>query len=49
MTGKMIRTDVYFIKEDWGLFFKFSMAGLQMDPNNKKAVSWPWQWNQSPS
>ena len=24
--GKMIRTDVNLIKEDWGLFFKFSMA-----------------------
>ena len=23
---KMIRTDVNYIKEDWGLFFAFSMA-----------------------
>ena len=29
----MIRTDVNFIKEDWGLFFEFSMAASQMDPN----------------
>ena len=33
---KMIRTDVNFIKEDWGLFFKFSMAAAQMEPNYKK-------------
>ena len=33
---KMIRTDVNFIKEDWGLFFEFSMATAQMDPNDKK-------------
>ena len=32
----MIRTDVNFIKEDWGLFLVFSMAAAQMDPNNKK-------------
>ena len=32
----MIRIDVNFIKEDWGLFFEFSMATVQMDPNNKK-------------
>ena len=32
----MIRTYVNFIKEDWGLFFKFSMATAQMDPNDKK-------------
>ena len=46
---KMIRTDVDFIKEDWGLFFEFSMAAAQMDPNDQKTVSWPWKWNQSPS
>ena len=34
----MIRTDVNFIKEDWGLFFKFSMAAAQMDPNDKKSI-----------
>ena len=33
---KMIRTDVNFIKEDWGLFFEFSMPAEQMDPNDKK-------------
>ena len=33
----MIRTDVNFIKEDWGLFFEFSMAAAQMDPNDKKS------------
>ena len=33
---KMIRTDVNFIRDDWGLFFKFSMAAEQMDPNDKK-------------
>ena len=49
MVGKMIRTDVNFIKEDWGLFFEFSMAAAQMYPNDKKAVYWPWKWNQSPS
>ena len=33
----MIRTDVNFIKYDWGLFFEFSMAAAQMDPNDKKS------------
>ena len=33
----MIRTDVNFIKEDWGLFFGFSMTATQMDPDNKKS------------
>ena len=33
---KMMRTDVNYKKEDWGLFFSFSMAAAQMDPNNKK-------------
>ena len=37
MVGKMIRTYVNFIKEDWGLFFEFSMAAAQMDPNDKKS------------
>ena len=46
--GKMIRTDVNFIKEDWGLFFGFSMAAAQMDPKDKKALYWTWKWNQSP-
>ena len=32
----MMRTDVNFIKEDLGLFFGFSMAAAQMDPNGKK-------------
>ena len=32
----MIRTDVNFIKEYWGLFFEFSMAAAQMDSDNKK-------------
>ena len=45
----MIRIDVNFIKEDLGLFLEFSIAAAQMDPNEKKAVSWPWKWNQSPS
>ena len=34
---KMIRTNVNFIKEDWGLFLEFSMVAAQMDPNNKKS------------
>ena len=33
---KMIITYVNFVKEDWGLFFEFSMAVSQMDPNDKK-------------
>ena len=37
MVGKMIRTDINFINEDWGLFFEFSMATAQMDPNDKKS------------
>ena len=37
MVGKMIITDVNFIKEYWGLFFEFSMATALMDPNNKKS------------
>ena len=36
MVGKMIRTDVNFIKEDRGSFFNFSIAEAQMDPNDKK-------------
>ena len=36
MVGKVIRTDVNFIKEDWGLFFESSMAEAQMYPNYKK-------------
>ena len=32
----MIRTNVNFIKEDWGLFFEFLIAAAQMDPNYKK-------------
>ena len=32
-----IRTDANFIKDYWGLFFEFSMAAAQMDPNNKKS------------
>ena len=38
---KMIRTNVNFIKEDWGLFLELSMAAAQMDPNNKKELSCP--------
>ena len=34
---KIIRTYVNFIKENWGLFFKFSLVAAQMDPNNKKS------------
>ena len=34
---KIIRTDVNFIKEDWVLFFEFSMAAAQIDPNDKKS------------
>ena len=45
---KMIRTNVNFIKEDWGLFLELSMAAAQMDPNDKKELSCPWKWNQSP-
>ena len=32
---KMIRADINFIKEDWGLFFEISMAAEKMDPNDK--------------
>ena len=32
-----MRTDVNYIKEDWDLFFAFSMAEEQMDPNDKKS------------
>ena len=46
---KMMRTDVNYKKEDWYLFFAFLMAAAQMDLNDKKSVSWPWKWNQSPS
>ena len=45
----MMRTGVNFVKEDWGLFFEFSMAAEQMDTNEKKELSCPWKWNQSPS
>ena len=33
---KMMRTYINYIKEDWDLFFAFSMAAAQMDPNDKK-------------
>ena len=33
---KMMRTDVNSKNDDWELFFVFSMAAAQMDPNNKK-------------
>ena len=33
----MIRIDVNFIKEDWDLFFEFSMTAAQMNPNDKKS------------
>ena len=36
MVRKMMRTDVNYIKEDWDLFFAFSMEIAQMDPNDKK-------------
>ena len=36
MVRKMMRTDVNYKKEDWDLFFEFSMAAVQMDPNDKK-------------
>ena len=31
-----MRTDVNFINEDWDLLLAFSMAAVQMDPNEKK-------------
>ena len=31
-----MRTDVNYIKEDWDLFFAFSMAVAHMGPNEKK-------------
>ena len=34
MVGKMMRTDVNYIKEDWYLFFASSMAEAQMEPND---------------
>ena len=36
MVRKMTRTDVNFIKEDWDLFFEFSMEASNMEPNDKK-------------
>ena len=36
MVEKFIRTGVNVIKEDYGLFFKLSMAAAHMDPNYKK-------------
>ena len=33
-----MRTDVHYKKEDWDLFFAFSMAEAQMDPNDKKRI-----------
>ena len=33
---EMMRKDVNCKKEDWELFFAFSMAAAQMDPNDKK-------------
>ena len=33
----MIRTYFNLIKEDWGLFIKFSMAAAQMDSKKKKS------------
>ena len=36
----MIRTYVNIIKEDWDLFFEFSMAAAQMESNDRKVVSW---------
>ena len=33
---KMMRTDVNSKNDDWELFFVFSMAAAQMDPNDKK-------------
>ena len=35
----MMRTDVNYKREDWDLFFAFSMAAAHMDPNdNKRSV-----------
>ena len=33
----MMRTDVNYIKEDWYVFFAFSMSEAQMDPNDSKS------------
>ena len=33
-----MRTDSNPQKEDWELFFKFAMAEVQMDPNDKKSI-----------
>ena len=33
-----MRTHVNYKKEDWDLFFAFSMTAAQMDPNDKKRV-----------
>ena len=44
---EIMRTDVNCKIDDWELFFAFSMAAANMDPNDKKtAVSWTWKWNQ---
>ena len=42
-----MRTDDNYKKKDWDLIFVFSMPEAQMDPNKKKAASWPWKWNHS--
>ena len=34
--GKMMRIDVNYKKEDWDLFFAFSMAAAQIEPNDQK-------------
>ena len=36
---KTIRTDVNFIKKDWGLFFESSMAAAQMYPKKKSILA----------
>ena len=36
MVGKMIRTYVSFIKEDWSLFFEFSMGEKKWTQTTKK-------------
>ena len=33
---KMMRKDVNYKKEDWDLFFTFSIAESQMEPNDRK-------------
>ena len=36
--GKMIKIDINILKEDWGLFFEFSIVAAQMESNKKSSI-----------